>query len=144
MRMRLRRFFQQPIFGAIFVGLVALAGAGLWSLMSPTPQVEAFKNGHAGTSGNGSGTCNACHGMSPVAGISISGPASISPGSTGNQYTVILTGTSGYTNGGLDLSVAGGGTLVNVNTPGNLTKLDGVEIVHSAPKTVSGIATWYF
>jgi Viral BACON domain len=104
-------------------------------IYSPVP-ANATSNGIAGFSGQTGATCTSCHSSGTVPTVTLTGPMSVSSGST-NTYTVTVTPkTAG--NGGLDVSASGG-----TFTAGTGTKVLGTELVHSAPSsTLSWTFSW--
>ncbi|UCF18586.1 MAG: hypothetical protein JSU87_11635 [Gemmatimonadota bacterium] len=99
-------------------------------------------SGHSGAPG--SQLCSRCH--DPDAGaaaptVTLSGPTNVTAGAT-STYTLTIQPASGsnQAQGGLNVSVPGGGVLI----AGNGTRIDAGEIVHSQPRTGSGTLTWSF
>jgi len=107
-----------------------------------TQQAMAYPSGISGYSGKTAGaTCNSCHfgGLQPT--VALSGPTSVTSGST-NTYTLTVTGGS-QIGGGLDVA-AGGGALAVLDFV--YTKLMNTELTLAQPKAVdaNGAVAWSF
>jgi len=103
-----------------------------------------YGGGESGRSGApGAGLCSGCHdqpnGSAPT--VTLSGPSSLNSGQTGD-YTLTIEPASGsdQTQGGLNVAVPGGGTLIS----GNGTSISGGEIVQSSPQRGTGTLSWSF
>jgi Viral BACON domain len=95
---------------------------------------SASGNGISGFSGKSGSTCTSCHSSSTAPTVTMSGPASVTSGST-NSYTIsVSTVTAG--NGGVDVAASAG-----TFAAGTGTKVLNGEIVHSSP---SSSHTWTF
>jgi PKD repeat protein len=104
-------------------------------------QANASSGGISGFSGKNGSTCTSCHGGGIQPTVTLTGPTSVSSGST-NTYTLAITGGSDIA-GGLDVAATGGAFAV-LDTV--YTKLLSGELVHSQPKKVdaSGALSWTF
>jgi mono/diheme cytochrome c family protein/chitodextrinase len=105
--------------------------------------VFAFSSGVTGYSGNpaagGGNTCVSCHSGGTAPTVTLTGPATVQPG-TINSYTLTITGGQANS-GGLDVSVESG-SLINTQSS---TKLQSSEITHTARRAaVSGAVSWSF
>jgi PKD repeat protein len=105
------------------------------------PQANAYPGGISGYSGMSSGhTCTSCHfgGIQPT--VALSGPTSVTSGST-NTYT--LTMTNGEQAGGLDVAAASGSFAVLDSV---YTRLLNGELVSSraAPTDANLAVAWSF
>ncbi len=122
-----RRFLK---FG-IAIAVVVLA------MLAISTAVQAYSSGISGYSGNpstnGGASCTDCHsgGVAPT--VTLTGPTSVTPGST-NTYTLTISGGQ-MAGGGMDVS-ATAGTLASIAGQG--TKLQSGEITHSATKSADG------
>ncbi len=106
--------------------------------------VFSFSGGINGYSGNpatnAGNTCSACHSGGAAPTVSLTGPATVQPGTIS---TFIFTISGGQQNsGGLDVS-ADGGTLINTLAS---TRLQTGEIIHNQRATAAGDGTvsWSF
>ncbi len=100
--------------------------------------------GHSGAPG--SDLCSRCH--DPDAGaaaptVTLSGPTNVTTGAT-NTYTLTIepASISNQTQGGLNVSVPGGGALIA--GAGTRTDTDNREITHSSPQGGTGTLSWSF
>ena len=103
-----------------------------------------YGGGESGRSGApGAGLCSDCHdrpnGTAPT--VTLSGPSSLNSGETGD-YTLTIEPASGsdQTQGGLNVAVPDGGTLI----AGSGTSISGGEIVQSSEQRGSGTLSWSF
>jgi hypothetical protein len=102
-----------------------------------------YGGGESGRSGApGDGLCSNCHrgdGAAPT--VTLSGPGALNPGQTGD-YTLTIqpAGGSDQTQGGLNVAVPGGGTLI----AGSGTEISSGEIVQSSPQRGTGTLSWSF
>src|SRR5260370_14249743 len=124
------RKMARPVLRLFAVVLITL-GAGCF-----TPLAMAYPGGISGYSGMTAGaTCNSCHfgGIQPT--VVLSGPTSVTTGST-NTYTLTITGGSQIA-GGLDVAASGGA--LGVLDPISKKLMNG-ELTHTQPKRAA--ATW--
>jgi hypothetical protein len=95
---------------------------------------SASSSGISGFSGMSGSTCTSCHSSGTAPTVSLTGPTSVTSGST-NTYTIsVSTVTAG--NGGVDVAASAG-----TFAAGTGTKVLNGEIVHSAP---SSTHSWTF
>jgi PKD repeat protein len=102
---------------------------------------NASSGGISGFSGKNGSTCTSCHGGGIQPTVALTGPTSVTSGST-NTYTLTITGGSDIA-GGMDVAASGGAFAV---LDALNTKLQNGEIVHSQPKNVdaNGAVVWTF
>ena len=102
---------------------------------------HASSSGISGFSGKNGSTCNSCHGGGLAPTVALTGPSSVTSGST-NTYTLTITGGSEIA-GGLDVAASGGSFAI---LDAVYTKLSNGEIVNSQPKRVDANAAvvWTF
>jgi hypothetical protein len=91
---------------------------------------HARKAGLAGASGQGDETCNTCHSGGPVPKVQLSGPLSISAGST-VAYRLIIDGGAA-TVGGMGVSVDDPGARL-MPDDSRTRVVAGTQLVHNAP-----------
>src|SRR5215469_12560759 len=108
-------------------GLVVLA-----VLLFSTITAHAYPGGVSGYSGKNGSTCTSCHSNGTKPTVTISGPTSVTSGST-NSYTLTVSGGG---NGGLDVASTGG-----TFTAGSTTQVMGGEITHT---TANSTHSWTF
>lgn len=136
------RVFSRPV----VIGLVLIIGGLVVGLLG-SRVAQAYSTGISGHSGNpgtnGGMTCNACHGGGQVPVVTLTGPASVTPGST-HTYVLAVQSTnpSVQTYAGLDVSATAG----NLATSGADTQVMDGEITHTQPKAnnASGVASFQF
>ena len=117
-----------PVIGISWIALLTLI-----SLLSPLP-AAASSNGISGFSGKSGSTCTSCHSSGTAPTVTLSGPTTVTSGSTNNYTISVSTVTSG--NGGVDVAASTG-----TFAAGTGTKVLSGEIVHSGP---SSTHTWTF
>jgi len=110
----------------LFLGLIALA------IIYLPHSASATGNGIAGYSGKSVSTCTKCHSTGANPTVTLSGPTSVTSGST-NTYTLTVGGSG---NSGMDVA-SGAGTF----TAGTGSKVLNGEVVHSSP---SSSHSWTF
>ena len=121
---------------ALFIGVFGIA-----------VQASAFS---AGISSNSFGSlgCNTCHSGGSTPTVTLTGPTTVTPGST-SQYTLQIGTFAPQNKGGLNVS-ATDGTLATGGSASNGTQTIGgknglAEITHTAPKAASGgVVTFTF
>src|SRR5437016_7517745 len=87
--------FRSLIFSLFALGAILLAS-----------QANASSGGISGFSGKNGSTCTSCHGGGIQPTVTLTGPTSVSTGST-NTYTLTIIGGSDIA-GGLDVAASGG------------------------------------
>jgi len=117
-----------PVIGISWIALITLI-----SLLSPLP-AAASSSGISGFSGKSGSTCTSCHSSGTAPTVTLSGPTTVTSGSTNNYTISVSTVTSG--NGGVDVAASTG-----TFAAGTGTKVLNGEIVHSAPSTTH---SWTF
>ncbi len=111
-----------------WIVLVTLA-----ALLAPLPAI-ASSNGISGFSGMNGSTCTSCHSSGTAPTVTLTGPTSVTSGSTNNYTISVSTVTAG--SGGVDVAASAG-----TFAAGTGTKVLNGEIVHSSP---SSTHSWTF
>ena len=113
----------------------ASGAVGVLSLCLLSTSALANSSGMVGNSGKDGATrtCNACHmgGSAPT--VTLSGPASLAAGATG-EYTLVIKGGAGV-KAGMNVSVNSSTASLTAGTDSK--KLSG-ELTHQSPKTMTG------
>jgi hypothetical protein len=116
--------------------LVSLALLLTLALALVPPMAQATSNGISGFSGMNGSTCTSCHSSGSKPTVTLTGPTTVTSGST-NSYTIAVSVVTAG-NGGVDVA-ASAGTL----GAGTGTKVLNGEVVHSSPSsTHSWTFTW--
>jgi Viral BACON domain len=116
------------VVGLSWIGLLILS-----SFLCPLP-AAASSNGISGFSGKSGSTCTSCHSNGTAPAVTLTGPTTVTSGST-NTYTIsVSVVTAG--NGGVDVAASAG-----TFAAGTGTKVLNGEIVHSGP---SSTHSWTF
>ena len=110
----------------LFLGLIALV------IIYLPRSANAHSNGMSGYSGKSGPTCTTCHSTGAKPTVTISGPTSVTSGST-NTYTLTVGGSG---NGGLDVASSIGSFIA-----GTGTQVMNGEITHTSP---SSSHSWTF
>jgi hypothetical protein len=118
-------------FGAIALHWIALL---TFVVINSSVPASATSNGISGFSGKNGSTCTSCHSSGPAPTVTLTGPSTVTSGSTNNYTISVSTVTSG--NGGVDVAASAG-----TFAAGTGTKVLNGEIVHSSP---SSSHSWTF
>ncbi|SET87903.1 MXAN_6652 family MXYO-CTERM-anchored protein [Stigmatella erecta] len=119
----------------------SLRAVGMWSLFLLSTPVLANSTGITGQSGKQNSTCVTCH-VDGTAGatVTISGPAALAAGETG-QYRLIIRGGPAVV-GGYNVAVSNTAAMLQA---GEGSRKAGDELTHSAPKAfVAGEVSFDF
>jgi MYXO-CTERM domain-containing protein len=103
--------------------------AGLLPLLS-----TARSGGIAGYSGESGQDCSACHSGASAPSVTLKGPTTLAPGTSGT-YALVITGGPAV-GAGVDVAVSGGGTLTALS--GTATQILSAELVQNANLSPSG------
>jgi len=107
-------------------GILAIAS----SLALASSVAHARKDGIAGESGQGAGTCNDCHSGGPAPTVKLTGPTMLQSGATGS-YELVITGGAAKV-GGLGVSVDDPGALFHPRSD-TTRAVGGTQLVHDTP-----------
>lgn len=105
---------------------------GLWAAIPILPNCAvAYSTGITGFTTNPTG-CNQCHSGGQVPTVTLTGPSTVTPGST-NEYVVEITPIGSQIWGGLDAGASGGSLAVGGSFSASTQLLNG-EITHTQRK----------
>lgn len=105
---------------------------GLWAAIPILPNCAiAFSTGITGLTTSPTG-CNQCHSGGQVPTVTLTGPSTVTPGST-NEYVVEITPIGSQIWGGLDAGASGGSLAVGGSFSASTQLLNG-EITHTQRK----------
>ena len=107
-------------------------------------RVLAYSSGISGYTGQHGANCNACHTGGQMPSVAFSGPATLSPGATGDfTFTVQSSAPEQQTAAGFNVAASGGTLRI---ASGQKEQIVSGELTHTQPKDndTNGAASWAF